>query len=112
MALVDEGDEMMQEKQGANGQQMRVGWFKPECTGLRSLSPSLKIPEVGGPDLHFCKLDGMLMTLPVEPVHTLAMTVVSISAHYIHSMTVLVPESPLIRQSAVCDRYIVVIIIG
>lgn len=112
MALVDEGDEMMQEKQGANGQQRSVGWFKPECTGLRSLSPSLKIPEVGGPDLHLCKLNGMLMTLPVEPVYTLAMTVVSISAHYIHSMTVFIPESSLIRQSTVGDSYIVVIIVG
>lgn len=71
MALVDEGDEMMQEKQGAKGQQRRVGWFELEHTGLRSLSPSLKIPEVGGPHLHLCKLDGVLMTLPVEPVYTL-----------------------------------------
>lgn len=71
MALVDEGDEMMQEEQRENGQQRRVGWMEPERTGLRSLSPSLKVPEVGGPDLHLCKLDGVLMTLPVEPVYTL-----------------------------------------
>lgn len=71
MALVDEGDEMMQEEQGENGQQRRVGWMEPEHTGLRSLSPSLKVPKVGGPDLHLCKLNGVLMTLPVEPVYTL-----------------------------------------
>lgn len=34
MALVDEGDEMMQEEQGENGQQRRVGWLEPERTGL------------------------------------------------------------------------------
>lgn len=71
MALVDEGDEMMQEEQRETGQQRRVGWMEPERTGLRSFSPSLKVPEVGGPDLHLCKLDGVLMTLPVEPVYTL-----------------------------------------
>ncbi len=71
MTLVDEGDEMMKEKQGANGQQWRVAWFELERTDLRSLSSPLKIPEVGGPDLHLCKLDGVLMTLPVEPVYTL-----------------------------------------
>ncbi len=71
VTLVDEGDEMMQEKQGANGQQWRVAWFELERTDLRSLSSPLKIPEVGGPDLHLCKLDGVLMTLPVEPVYTL-----------------------------------------
>lgn len=71
VALVDEGDEMMQKEQRETGQQRRVGWMEPECTGLRSLSPSLKVPEVGGPDLHLCKLDGVLMTLPVEPVYTL-----------------------------------------
>ncbi len=40
------------------------------------------------------------------------MTVVSISSHYIHSMTVFVPESSLVRQSTVGDSYIVVIVVG
>lgn len=48
-----------------------VGWSGAEHAGLRSLSPPLKIPEVGGPHLHFGKLNGVLMALPVEPVHTL-----------------------------------------
>ncbi len=40
------------------------------------------------------------------------MTVVSISSHYIHSMTVFVPERSLVRQSTVGDSYIVVIVVG
>lgn len=38
---------------------------------LRSLSSSLKVSEVGRSDLHLSKLNGVLVTLPVEPVHTL-----------------------------------------
>lgn len=38
---------------------------------LRSLPPPLQVPEAGGSQLHLCKLDGILVALPVEPVDAL-----------------------------------------
>lgn len=45
------------------------------CLGdLGSFPPSLQVSEVGGPQLHFSKLDRVLVAFPVEPVHTLDRT--------------------------------------
>lgn len=41
---------------------------------LGSFPPSLQVSEVGGPQLHFSKLDRVLVAFPVEPVHTLDRT--------------------------------------
>lgn len=43
------------------------------------------------------------MALPVEPVNTLTMVIVPISPHEVDTVTVLVPESPLVGQGAVGD---------
>lgn len=58
MTLVDEGDEMMQEKQGANGQQWRVAWFELERALVydRFLLPSKFLKLVG---LNFISANSM-----------------------------------------------------
>lgn len=38
---------------------------------LRSLPAPFQVPEAGGSQLHLCKLDGVLVALPVEPVDAL-----------------------------------------
>lgn len=42
----------------------------------------------------------------------LAVTIVSISSHEVDSVAVFVPEGSLIRQSAVGDRDVVVVVVG
>lgn len=63
---------------------------------LRSLPAPFQVPEAGGSQLHLCKLDGILVALPVEPVDALTVAVVTISAHQVDSVTVLVPESSFV----------------
>lgn len=52
------------------------------------------------------------MAFPVEPVHALAVTVVSISSHQINPVAVFIPEGSLIGQSAVGDGNVVVMVVG
>lgn len=54
------GDEVEMRRRGVGG-----------CRSLRSLFSALKISEVGRSDLHLCKLNGVFMTFPVEPVDPL-----------------------------------------
>lgn len=51
-----------------------MGRSADRSVGLRSFSPSLRVPEVGWPDLHLSKLNGVLMAFPMEPVHSLKNT--------------------------------------
>lgn len=69
----------------------------------RPLAPAFEVSEVAGSHLHLSKLDGMFMALPVEPVNTLTVVIVPISAHQVDTVTVLVPEGPLVGQSTVGD---------
>lgn len=43
------------------------------------------------------------MALPVEPVNTLTVIIVPISAHQVDTMTVLIPESSFVGQGTVGD---------
>lgn len=48
--------------------------FSAVAGGLGSFPSSLQVSEVGRPQLHLSKLNGVLMTFPVEPVHSLGRT--------------------------------------
>lgn len=45
--------------------------FSAEAGDLGAFPSSLQVPKVGRPHLHLSKLNGVLVTFPVEPVHTL-----------------------------------------
>lgn len=51
---------------------MKTRWGRGAgFTSLRSLFSALKVSEVGRPNLHLCKFNGVLVALPVEPVDPL-----------------------------------------
>lgn len=79
---------------------------------LCSLPPAFKISEVAGSQLHLSKLDWVLVALPMEPVNTLTVVIVPVSAHQVDTMTVLIPESSFVGQSTVGDGWVCVLVIG
>lgn len=52
------------------------------------------------------------MAFPVEPVHTLTVTVISISSHEVDTVAVFIPEGSFIGQGTVGDSNVIVMVVS